>query len=179
MLLPVKAQWHTALVADEAPWVCSARGGHGEPLWPAGLVGSITHANGYRTVAIAPNEQISTMGIDMEPLVPLAPAIWRRLFDAAEIDELLALPVPHRGVDALARWCLKEALFKALRGRIPLDDISLCRNSDTWLPAPAFCSKLENLGHMPERFVLRSAAENGWQCAAAWVCDTSSSNRNL
>ena len=177
-LLPLKAKWHTAPVAVESPWVCNAHGRHGEPLWPTGVIGSITHANGYRTVAIAPNDEVSAMGIDMEPLVPLAPAVWQRLFDAAEIDELLALPVLQRGADALARWCLKEALFKALRGRIPIDDMSLCRKGDAWRPAPVLCSKLEALGHVPERFDLRSEAENGWQYAAAWLCSISSSNRN-
>ena len=170
-LLPAKAQWHTAPVADKAPWALTARGSHGEPLWPAGLVGSITHANGYRAVAIAPSEKVSAMGIDMEPLVPLAPAIWQRLFNAAEIDELLTLTLPKRGAFALERWCLKEALFKALCGRIPLEDISLCRKGDAWRPTQPLCSKLEALGHVPERFVLRSAAEDRWQYAAAWVCD--------
>jgi 4'-phosphopantetheinyl transferase EntD len=35
------------------PPVAIATGGNREPLWPAGIVGSITHCDGYRAVAVA------------------------------------------------------------------------------------------------------------------------------
>src|SRR5688572_25742384 len=37
-----------------------------EPLWPAGLVGSITHTTGFRAAAIAPRSVIGSVGIDAE-----------------------------------------------------------------------------------------------------------------
>ena len=38
-----------------------------EPLWPSGVVGSITHCNGYRAAAVARREDFLSIGIDAEP----------------------------------------------------------------------------------------------------------------
>jgi 4'-phosphopantetheinyl transferase EntD len=37
-----------------------------EPLWPAGLVGSITHTAGFRAAAVAPRSMLASIGIDTE-----------------------------------------------------------------------------------------------------------------
>jgi 4'-phosphopantetheinyl transferase EntD len=37
-----------------------------EPLWPGGVVGSITHCAGYCAAAVASNSVLSTLGIDAE-----------------------------------------------------------------------------------------------------------------
>lgn len=39
---------------------------HREPLWPAGVVGSITHCPNYRAAAVAHREQFVSLGIDAE-----------------------------------------------------------------------------------------------------------------
>jgi 4'-phosphopantetheinyl transferase EntD len=39
----------------------------GAPLWPTGVVGSITHCDGYRAAAVARSTDILTLGIDAEP----------------------------------------------------------------------------------------------------------------
>jgi 4'-phosphopantetheinyl transferase EntD len=41
-------------------------GERGEPRWPAGVVGSITHCEGYRACAVARKSEIATIGIDAE-----------------------------------------------------------------------------------------------------------------
>lgn len=38
-----------------------------EPLWPAGVVGSITHCAGYRAAAVAQRHSLASIGIDAEP----------------------------------------------------------------------------------------------------------------
>src|SRR5262249_28322071 len=38
------------------------------PIWPAGLIGSITHSNHYCAVAVARKTQVSAIGIDVEEL---------------------------------------------------------------------------------------------------------------
>jgi len=169
-LLPPHATCYTAPATAFVPPACQAHGAWGEPLWPPGLVGSVTHAGGYRTVATAPRAQVDALGIDMEPLAPLPPAMWQRLFDPAELGELLALPAPQRGGAALARWCLKEALFKALLGQVPLDQLPLCRDGADWRPAPALSGHLRRLGYEPNGFTLRAAAACGWQRAAVFYC---------
>src|SRR4051812_9450636 len=55
------------------PVVALPSGPHGEPLWPAGTVGSITHCRGYRACAVARSEAVTALGIDAEPNEPLPP----------------------------------------------------------------------------------------------------------
>src|SRR5215813_14270807 len=39
----------------------------GQPLWPAGVTGSITHCVGYRACAVARTTDVAAIGIDAEP----------------------------------------------------------------------------------------------------------------
>ena len=41
------------------------------PVWPAGLVGSLTHCEGYRAAAVARDGAVRAVGIDAEPHAPL------------------------------------------------------------------------------------------------------------
>lgn len=172
-VLPPQATCASAPSADGTLPMPLGHGPAGEPLWPAGMVGSVTHAGGCHVIAIAPAHQVTALGIDMEPLLPLAPSLWERICDAAETDELLALPAPHRGIAALERWCLKEAFFKALGGRLPLDELSLRHGSDGWQPAEPVCRRLRELGVAPERLILKTVTAADWQYAAAWQSGTS------
>jgi 4'-phosphopantetheinyl transferase EntD len=43
----------------------------GAPVWPDGVVGSITHCDGYRAAAVANTADVLTLGIDAEPHGPL------------------------------------------------------------------------------------------------------------
>lgn len=47
------------------------RGVRGEPVWPAGIVGSITHCAGYYAAAVARADCVAAVGIDAEPHEPL------------------------------------------------------------------------------------------------------------
>ncbi len=68
-------------------------GERGEPLWPAGVVGSITHCDGYRGCAVARADELLALGIDAEPNAALPPGL---LADIARPEELPAL----RGLQA-------------------------------------------------------------------------------
>jgi 4'-phosphopantetheinyl transferase EntD len=46
-------------------------GGHREPLWPAEVVGSITHCDGYCAAAVALRQRVLAIGIDAEVHSPL------------------------------------------------------------------------------------------------------------
>lgn len=46
-------------------------GKRGEPGWPEGVVGSMTHCDGYRAAALAPLSVARSIGIDAEPHAPL------------------------------------------------------------------------------------------------------------
>lgn len=82
-----------------------------EPLWPAGVVGSLTHCAGYRAAAVAWASDVTTVGIDAEPHEALPEGVLPRVSLAAERARLRALPA---GVhwDRLL-FSAKESIYKA------------------------------------------------------------------
>ncbi|WP_420122466.1 4'-phosphopantetheinyl transferase family protein [Nakamurella sp.] len=86
----------------------------GEPLWPAGVVGSITHCPGFAAAAVAPRSQLRTLGIDAEPHEPLPDEVLALTASAAEIAHLDTLVAADRRVHwGRLLFCTKEALYKA------------------------------------------------------------------
>jgi 4'-phosphopantetheinyl transferase EntD len=89
-------------------------GERGAPQWPGGIVGSITHCDGYRAAALARGADLLTIGIDAE-------------VDAALPDGVLsdvALPEERRALELLGReeprlswdrllFSIKESVYKA------------------------------------------------------------------
>ncbi|WP_370423209.1 4'-phosphopantetheinyl transferase [Streptomyces sp. QH1-20] len=68
------------------------RGDRGAPVWPEGIVGSMTHCDGYRAAAVARNTAVASVGIDAEPHAPLP----------AGVEKLVALPEERRTLDRLS-----------------------------------------------------------------------------
>lgn len=81
-----------------------------EPLWPAGVVGSITHCDGYRAAAVARATEIAAIGIDAEPHDPLPDGILDRVTLPAERAHLRELP-PGVHWDRLL-FSAKESVYK-------------------------------------------------------------------
>lgn len=87
------------------------RGSRREPLWPAGVVGSITHCDGYRAAAVAMQAEVLTIGIDAEPHEQLPAGILEQVTVAEERAWLATAP-------AWVHWdrvlfSAKESVFKA------------------------------------------------------------------
>ncbi len=82
-----------------------------EPLWPAGVVGSLTHCAGYGAAAVAWASDLATVGIDAEPHAELPEGVLDRVSLPVERRELRALPA---GVhwDRLL-FSAKESVYKA------------------------------------------------------------------
>jgi 4'-phosphopantetheinyl transferase EntD len=87
------------------------RGARHEPLWPDGVVGSITHCRGYRAAAVASSKNIMAIGIDAEPAGPLPAGVERRVLGGDERQWLASAPV---GVpwDRVI-FSAKESVYKA------------------------------------------------------------------
>ncbi|HEX5742053.1 MAG TPA: 4'-phosphopantetheinyl transferase superfamily protein, partial [Pilimelia sp.] len=84
------------------------RGEGGAPVWPEGVVGSLTHCAGFRGAAVAPAHRYAAIGIDAEPDAPLPDGVREAV---ALPGELADPPVtPH--ADRLL-FCAKEAVYKA------------------------------------------------------------------
>jgi 4'-phosphopantetheinyl transferase EntD len=89
-------------------------GASGQPIWPAGVVGSITHCDGLRACAVASQSDITTIGIDAEPNLPLPPAVLPLVTRPEETEWLADLARTGREVnfDRLL-FSIKESIFKA------------------------------------------------------------------
>lgn len=96
------------------PPVAIRPGPRREPVWPAGLAGSITHCTGYRGAAVARTDEVLSVGIDAEPHGPLPPRVLGAVTapgDAGHLAELSrAEPAVHW--DRLL-FSAKEAVYKA------------------------------------------------------------------
>jgi enterobactin synthetase component D / holo-[acyl-carrier protein] synthase len=89
-------------------------GERGEPCWPEGVVGSITHCDGYRAGAVGRSSELLTLGIDAEPNAPLPAGLLGDIARPEELPWLRALQERLPGVhwDRLL-FSAKEAVYKA------------------------------------------------------------------
>jgi 4'-phosphopantetheinyl transferase EntD len=121
-----------ALLA-EAGGPCGAeipRARSGAPRWPPGFVGSLAHDAEFAVAVVAPSQSVVSVGVDLEPALPLP----------GDLLDLVATPAEQRQLDGnllLARllFCMKEAVYKATH---PVDgaflehhDVEVCLESRT------------------------------------------------
>ena len=89
-------------------------GERGAPQWPRGIVGSITHCDGYRAAAVAHASDVAAIGLDAEPDAPLPRGVL----------DVISLPAERARLTALARerstvywdrllFSAKESVYKA------------------------------------------------------------------
>ena len=89
-------------------------GSRGEPLWPQGVVGAITHCTGYRACAVGPASELLTIGVDAEVDDALPPGV---LGDIALAEERRWIEAA-RAADPGTSWdrllfSIKESIYKA------------------------------------------------------------------
>ena len=82
------------------------------PLWPEGLVGSITHTAGFCAAVVGPGTRFAALGLDTEKAHALRPALWQRICLAPEIDWIESLPRAAQVCAATLIFSAKEALYK-------------------------------------------------------------------
>jgi 4'-phosphopantetheinyl transferase EntD len=87
------------------------KGDKGEPRWPDGIVGSLTHCEGYRGAAVARRDEVRSVGIDAEPHDVLPNGVLDAISLPAERADLRALPTGLHWDRIL--FCAKEATYKA------------------------------------------------------------------
>ncbi|MFB6905884.1 4'-phosphopantetheinyl transferase [Streptomyces bacillaris] len=84
------------------------------PVWPDGIVGSMTHCDGYRAAAVARRSSVTAIGVDAEPNLTLPDGV----------ENAVLLPEERADVVRLAAWrpdiawdrlifSAKESVFKA------------------------------------------------------------------
>lgn len=91
------------------------KGEQGEPLWPAGVAGSISHSEGVCIVSVASKEQCFSLGIDIQKQRPLKANIERVICR----DEELSLDWhADKNTALLILFTVKEAGYKALHPQV-------------------------------------------------------------
>ena len=90
------------------------RGGRGMPVWPPGVVGTLTHTNGLRAAALASADRVRSVGLDVEPHAPLADGVLEAVSLPEEAAWVRAVGAEIRSVhwDTLL-FTAKEATYKA------------------------------------------------------------------
>jgi 4'-phosphopantetheinyl transferase EntD len=94
------------------PPVPILKGDKGEPCWPDGVVGSLTHCTGYRGAVVGRSAAVRSVGIDAEPHDTLPHGV----LDAISLPEERS-EIPQ-AMSADLHWdrilfCAKEATYKA------------------------------------------------------------------
>ncbi|MEV4944185.1 4'-phosphopantetheinyl transferase superfamily protein [Streptomyces sp. NPDC053755] len=85
------------------------------PVWPAGIVGGITHCAGYRAAAVARATDVAALGVDAEPHQALdRTGVLHMVTDAAERAHLAELAALRPDVHwDRALFSAKESVYKA------------------------------------------------------------------
>lgn len=141
---------HEALAALGRPAPVIDKGPGGEPIWPSGVVGSLTHCTNYRAAAVALARDVGALGIDAQPDVSLPSGILTAIASTAEQLAIGTVPAAELGVHLdTVLFCCKEATFKAA---FPLyrqwwepKEIKV----DFAFPKQSFRASLPGLAHRP------------------------------
>lgn len=93
------------------PPVPILKGDKGEPCWPDGVVGSLTHTAGYRGAVVGRAGAVRSVGIDAEPHDVLPDGVLEAISLEEERHEISTLPGDLHWDRIL--FCAKEATYKA------------------------------------------------------------------
>lgn len=123
---------HRALVRLGETPVAVGRGARGEPLWPPGVLGSISHCPGFRAAALCRSRDARALGVDAEVDAPLPARVGRRLISEEEADGVGRLgPSAVGAAGERLLFSAKEAVYKACSALVghgyvpPLADIRI------------------------------------------------------
>ena len=105
---------HEALRRLDRPVTPILRGGRGMPLFPEGVVGSLTHCPGLRAAALAESGRVRSLGLDVEAHHPLPDGVLETIALPEEADWIRTALTAEPAL----RWDMllftaKEATYKA------------------------------------------------------------------
>jgi 4'-phosphopantetheinyl transferase EntD len=87
-------------------------GAHRQPLWPAGVVGSIAHWRNLALAVGARAEQCGGLGVDLESAEALATDLSKLIYTPAELEAFAG--VLDAGLASKVLFSIKESIFKCL-----------------------------------------------------------------
>jgi 4'-phosphopantetheinyl transferase EntD len=127
-----RAAARDALVELGIAPVAIGRGHGGEPLWPAGVVGAISHTRDVAVAVVGAAGVYAGLGVDVEELSrQLSPRAAQLVCTPAEIGWIDSWDPADNGRRLMLLFSAKEAVFKAL---FPVENVWLgfCDASLTW-----------------------------------------------
>lgn len=149
------------------------------PRWPDGVVGSMTHCDGYRAAAVARGAEVASVGVDAEQNAPVPEAVRELVLLPEERLTHERLTASHPGVawDRLL-FSAKESVYKAwfpLTGRwLDFDECAITPDPDLGtftgnflVPGPVVGGK--RLGRFTGRWRTLDAAGGGRLATAVVV----------
>jgi 4'-phosphopantetheinyl transferase EntD len=83
-----------------------------QPLWPAGMVGSITHTAGVCAAVVGDAARFAGLGLDCEHAAKVNPDLWPKICGPRELRMLGALPRAQQAPIAALIFAAKEAFYK-------------------------------------------------------------------
>jgi len=83
-----------------------------QPLWPDGMLGSITHTAGLCAAVVAPRRTLAAVGMDSEIVGHVTADIWPAICGPQEADWLRSLPASERAAAVTLIFSAKEAFYK-------------------------------------------------------------------
>lgn len=82
------------------------------PIWPSGIVGSITHTEGFCAAVAAERSAFAALGMDSEVVGRVPPEIWATVCTPQESDWVGSLPANERPAAVTLVFAAKEAFYK-------------------------------------------------------------------
>lgn len=107
-----------AMAAIGLPQAAIPMGANRAPVWPEGVVGSISHCDSLCVAVVARTRDIRAIGIDVEDHTPLEQDLWDEICNPEEIAWLETQPHQLRGHLVKQIFSAKEAVYKAIFPRV-------------------------------------------------------------
>jgi 4'-phosphopantetheinyl transferase EntD len=82
------------------------------PVWPEGVVGSITHTDEFCGAVVASMRRLLALGLDAETIGRVTPEIWPQICTPSEANWIRSLREPACGRAAALIFSAKEACYK-------------------------------------------------------------------
>lgn len=83
-----------------------------EPIWPEGIVGSISHCDSLTGAIVAKSSDHISLGIDIEEIGRVTPDLWDLVFTENEKNYLSGLSEKEVLIQSTAIFSAKEAFYK-------------------------------------------------------------------
>ncbi len=84
----------------------------GQVSWPEGVVGSISHTDGFAGAIVGWKSDFQSVGLDIEKKNRVHPSIWDRVFTENEKENLLQYSKELHAEKATEIFSMKEAFYK-------------------------------------------------------------------